>query len=70
MSMIRCAGRKSWLGEATAEINQAGPRLEPSHVFHFKGRIARSADFVGSGVDGSGERLSAECGPELGLICD
>jgi hypothetical protein len=46
-----------WL-DKNGSHNQAGPRLEPSHVFHFKGRIARSADFVGSGVDGSGERLA------------
>ena len=46
-----------WL-DKNGSHNQAGPRLEPSHIFHFKGRIARSADFVGSGVDGSGERLA------------
>ncbi len=46
-----------WL-DKNGSHNQAGPRLEPSHIFHFKGRIARCADFVGSGVDGSGERLA------------
>jgi hypothetical protein len=46
-----------WL-DKNGSHNQAGPRLEPSHIFHFKGRIARSADFVGSGADGSGERLA------------
>jgi hypothetical protein len=46
-----------WLGK-NGSHNQAGPRLEPSHIFHFKGRIARSADFVGSGVDGSNQRLA------------
>ena len=46
-----------WL-DKNGSHNQAGPRLEPSHIFHFKGRIARSADFVGSGVDGSGQRLA------------
>lgn len=45
-----------WL-DKNGSHNQAGPRLEPSHIFHFKGRVARSADFVGSGVSGSGERL-------------
>jgi hypothetical protein len=42
-----------WL-DKNGSHNQAGPRLEPSHIFHFKGRIARSAHFVGGGVDGSG----------------
>ncbi len=46
-----------WL-DKNGSHNQAGPRLEPSHIFHFKGRVARCADFVGSGVDGSGERLA------------
>ena len=46
-----------WL-DKNGSHNQAGPSLEPSHIFHFKGRIARCADFVGSGVDGSGERLA------------
>lgn len=46
-----------WL-DKNGSHNQAGPRLEPSHIFHFKGRIARCADFVGSGVAGSGERLA------------
>src|SRR5260370_10316989 len=46
-----------WL-DKNGSHNQAGPTLEPSHIFHFKGRIARCSDFVGSGVDGSGERLA------------
>jgi hypothetical protein len=45
-----------WL-DKNGSHNQAGPRLEPSHVFHFKGRVARAAGFVGSGVDGAGQRL-------------
>ncbi len=45
-----------WL-DKNGSHNQAGPRLEPSHIFHFKGRVARCADFVGSGVSDSGERL-------------
>src|SRR5216684_3178725 len=46
-----------WL-DKNGSHNQAGARLEPSHIFHFKGRIARCADFVGSGVAASGERLA------------
>jgi len=45
-----------WL-DKNGSHNQAGPRLEPSHVFHFKGRVARAAGFVGSGMDGDGQRL-------------
>jgi hypothetical protein len=46
-----------WL-DKNGSHNQAGPSLEPSHIFHFKGRIGRASDFAGSGVDGSGERLA------------
>ena len=45
-----------WL-DKNGSHNQAGPRHEPSHVFHFKGRVARAAGFVGSGMDGDGQRL-------------
>lgn len=46
-----------WL-DKNGSHNQAGPGLEPSNIFHFKGRVARAAEFFGSGVDGSGNRLS------------
>jgi hypothetical protein len=46
-----------WL-DKNGSHNQAGPGLEPSSIYHFKGRIARAAEFVGSGVDGAGNRLA------------
>lgn len=46
-----------WL-DANGNHNQpAGPDLEPSHVYHFKGRVARCSGFDGAGIDGAGERL-------------
>ena len=46
-----------WL-DKNGSHNQAGPGLEPSSIYHFKGRIARAAEFIGSGVDGAGNRLA------------
>src|SRR5260370_37113001 len=57
-----------WL-DKNGSHNQAGPRLEPSHIFHFKGRVARCADFVGSGVGGSGARLAVRP-PPTGTLFD
>jgi hypothetical protein len=45
-----------WL-DKNGSHNQAGPGLDPSHVFHFQGRVARAAGFTGSGTDGEGNRL-------------
>ena len=46
-----------WLDKSGSH-NQAGSDLEPSSIYHFSGRVARAADFVGSGVDGAGNRLA------------
>lgn len=46
-----------WL-DKNGSHNQAGPGLEPSSIYHFSGRVARAAEFVGSGVDGAGNRLA------------
>ncbi len=46
-----------WLDKNGSHNEPAGPGNEPSSIFHFKGRVARAADFTGSGVDGKGERL-------------
>jgi hypothetical protein len=46
-----------WL-DKNGSHNQAGPGMEQSHIYHFKGRIARAAEFIGSGVDGAGNRLA------------
>jgi hypothetical protein len=36
----------------------AGPQLEPSHIYHFKGRVARCANFAGMGTDNKGNRIA------------
>ena len=36
----------------------AGPNLEPSHIYHFKGRVARSSTFTGMGTDNQGKRIA------------
>jgi hypothetical protein len=46
-----------WLDKNGSHNEPAGPKNEPSSIYHFKGRVARAADFTGSGVDGKGERL-------------
>ena len=32
--------------------------MEPSSVYHFKGKIARCNDFTGTGTDNKGNRIS------------
>jgi len=34
------------------------PGFEPSHIYHFKGRVARSSTFVGMGTDNQGNRIA------------
>ena len=36
----------------------AGPNLEPSHIYHFKGRVARCSTFTGTGTDNQGNRIA------------
>src|SRR5437016_2185668 len=36
----------------------AGPNLEPSHIYHFKGQVARSSTFTGMGTDNQGNRIA------------
>ncbi len=47
-----------WLDKNGSHNQPAGPQLEPAHIFHFKGRIARCADFVGMGTDNKGNRIA------------
>ncbi len=47
-----------WLDKNGSHNQPAGPNMEPSHIFHFKGMIARCADFAGMGTDGKGNRLA------------
>lgn len=46
-----------WLDMNGSHNQPAGPELEPSHIYHFKGRIARCSGFNGAGTDGKGERI-------------
>ena len=46
-----------WL-DKNGSFNQApGPGQEPSNIFHFKGRVARSNGFSGMGTDNRGRRI-------------
>lgn len=47
-----------WLDKNGSHNQPAGPDKEPSHIFHFKGKIARCADFIGMGTDNQGNRLA------------
>jgi hypothetical protein len=47
-----------WLDKNGSHNQPAGPQLESSHIYHFKGRVARCADFVGMGTDNRGNRIA------------
>ena len=46
-----------WLDKNGSHNQPAGPNLEPSHIYHFRGRVARSAGFdgIGTAETGNGE---------------
>jgi hypothetical protein len=45
-----------WLDKNGSHNQPAGPNLEPSHIYHFKGRVARCSTFTGMGTDSQGNR--------------
>ena len=47
-----------WLDKNGSHNQPAGAQLEPSHIYHFKGRVGRCADFVGMGTDNKGNRIA------------
>lgn len=47
-----------WLDKNGSHNQPAGPDLEPSHIYHFKGRVARSSTFTGMGTDNAGNRVA------------
>ncbi len=47
-----------WLDKNGSHNQPAGANLEPSHIFHFKGRVARCSTFTGMGTDNSGNRIA------------
>ena len=47
-----------WLDKNGSHNQPAGPNLEPSHIYHFKGRVARCSTFTGIGADNRGNRIA------------
>jgi hypothetical protein len=47
-----------WLDKNGSHNQPAGPNLEPSHIYHFKGRVARCSTFTGIGTDNRGNRIA------------
>jgi hypothetical protein len=47
-----------WLDKNGSHNQPAGPTLEPSHIYHFKGRVARCSTFTGVGTDNQGNRIA------------
>jgi hypothetical protein len=47
-----------WLDKNGSHNQPAGANLEPSHIYHFKGRVARSSTFTGMGTDDQGNRIA------------
>jgi hypothetical protein len=47
-----------WLDRNGSHNQPAGPNLEPSHIYHFKGRVARCSTFTGMGTDNRGNRIA------------
>jgi hypothetical protein len=47
-----------WLDKNGSHNQPAGPNLEPSHIYHFKGQVARCSTFTGVGADNKGNRIA------------
>jgi hypothetical protein len=47
-----------WLDKNGSHNQPAGPNLEPSHIYHLKGRVARCSTFTGTGTDNQGNRFA------------
>ena len=47
-----------WLDKNGSHNQPANPNLEPSHIYHFKGRVARCSAFTGVGTDNHGNRIA------------
>lgn len=46
-----------WLDKNGSHNQPAGPNFEPSHIYHFNGRVARCSTFSGMGTDNQGNRV-------------
>ncbi len=47
-----------WLDKNGSNNQPMGLDKEPSHMYHFKGKVARCADFSGLGTDNNGNRIA------------
>ena len=47
-----------WLDRNGSHNQAPGPGMEPSNIFHFRGRVARANGFTGMGTDNTGRRLA------------
>lgn len=47
-----------WLDRNGSHNQSPDPEMEPSNIFHFRGRVARSNDFSGMGTDQDGHRVA------------
>jgi len=47
-----------WLDKNGSHNQPAGANLEPSHIYHFQGRVARCSTFTGMGTDNAGNRIA------------
>jgi hypothetical protein len=47
-----------WLDKNGSHNQPAGRSLEPSHIYDFKGRVARCSTFTGMGTDNKGDRIA------------
>ena len=47
-----------WLDKNGSHNQAPGPGMEPSSIFHFRGKVARSNDFTGMGTDNQGRRIA------------
>jgi hypothetical protein len=47
-----------WLDKFGDHNQPAGLNNEPSHIFHFKGRVVRCNAFTGMGTDNHGNRIA------------
>lgn len=47
-----------WLDKNGSHNQPAGENLEPSHIYHFKGQVARCSTFTGMGTDNQGNRIA------------
>jgi hypothetical protein len=47
-----------WLDKNGSHNQPAAPTSEPSHIYHFKGLVARCSTFTGMGTDNAGNRIA------------